>query len=245
MLKLIVVLAVALCLAAHADFQSDFQELHGSGIYTTSDHSKASNRLRSFERDFATGDKSRLAERVNYAMRGLFKVAVTNLRKKGYRDTANEVELGWRGMDGELQRIVASRQIGDFEPWNQKLAILYLLIETKLTYETCHLLRIDDIATFLWTPGVVFDPCRYGKSEFEFHFTKDDPQSPHPYRGLFPTTTYWLTTISCSVATFSMGLVFPVCSPAAFLVEKGAREWLGPKLATFIYDKSCSFEGVN
>lgn len=238
MLKLVFVFFIALVLAAHGD---DWTEIHGSGIYTTSDHSKAQNRLRSFEKDFVSGDMRVIAERTNYAMRGLFKIAVMNLRKQGYADQAREVETGWRAMDGELQKLVAQgRDIGDFAPWNDKLAILYLLIEAKLGYSTCYLLRITDIATFLWGPEVAFHPCKYGRTEFGYHFTRDNPLSSHPYRGLFPTTTYWLTTIGCSIATFSMGLIFPVCSPIAFLVEVGARDWLSPKLETLIYEKSCT-----
>lgn len=154
MLRLVLIFAIALCLAAHADFQSDWEEIHGDGVYTTSDHSKAQNRLNSFAKDFSSGDLRVVAERTNYAMRGMMKIAVMNLRYKGYRDTANEVEQGWRGMDGELQKLVANgaRDIGDFAPWSQKLAILYLLIEAKLSYPTCYMLRITDIATFLWGP---------------------------------------------------------------------------------------------
>ena len=163
-----------------------------------------------------------------------------NLKRQGYGDTAREVQEGWRGMDGELQRYASEgRDIGDFDPFSVKLGILYLLIEAKLGYPLCYTLRITDIATYLWTPPVVFHPCVHGKTEYDYHFTQDNPASSHPYRGFFPTTTYWLTTIGCTIGTFGAGIVFPVCSPLAFLVEKGAH-WLSPKLATFIYEKSCN-----
>ena len=68
MLQVILIWIVALCLSCHADeidYQALSESIHGTGIYTTSDHSRAQNRLNSFARDFQSGDKRVLAERAD------------------------------------------------------------------------------------------------------------------------------------------------------------------------------------
>lgn len=240
--RLMVILFVALCLSAHGDDADLWLELHGSGLYIVAEENQASRRLESLERDFRSAKPEVLAERVNFVMRGLFKIAVMNMRRRGHHEAAKEVEDGWRSMDGELQRIVAqkNRPITDWEPWSKKLAVLYLIIEMKLGYQLAYTLRITDLATFLWTPVVVFDACPYGYQEFFYHFAHD---LNGKYRALFPTTAYWLSLIGCSIGTFSMGIVFPICSPISYLIELGADKWLAPKLAGPFYKAQCGDGG--
>lgn len=224
-------------LQCYRDMDPQWVEIHGNGVYTTAQKDQASRRLAAIEKDMKKGDPAAMAERANMAMRGIFKIAVLNLRRHGHYLDANEVERGWKGLDGELQRIVKAggRNIGDFGPWSEKLAILYLIIETKLGYQLCYTLRLTDIATFLYTPEVVFHPCKYGRTEFGLHFIGDDPK----YRPFFSTTVYWVSNITCSIATFGAGTFF-ICSPISMLVEMGAENVVAPKLGEFIYDKACN-----
>lgn len=215
----------------------EYVEIHGNGQYTVSQQSKANSRLRSIERDFERDGMIGMAERTNAALRGLMKIAVLNLKRKGHYDTAREVENGWREIDGEIISIVSTtnRNITDFAPWSETLALLYMAILNKLGPQLTAILRIDDLVTFAWTPTVVFDPCRFGKTEFLLHFAGNDPK----YGSFMPVTSYWLTNISCTVATFGAG-TFWICSPLAFLVEMGAEKVVAPRLGEFIFDRACS-----
>lgn len=234
----LVLLVLTLCTAAFADITQDpdFIEIHGNGVYTTQQKTQAEKRLAAIEKDFRGGDKVAMAERANVALRAIFRIAVLNLKRHGYYADAYEVERGWRGIDGELVRLAKSggRDIGDFEPWSQKLAILYLIVENRLGLKLCQVLRITDIATLLWTPPVVFHPCKYGRSEFLIHFADGDPR----YGSFMPVVSYWVTNITCTIATFGAGYFF-VCSPLSMAVEWSAEKVVAPRLGDFIYNKSC------
>lgn len=226
--------------SAVADIQSspEWIEIHGNGQYTTAQYSAADRRLRSIERDFQRDGMIGMAERTNAALRGLMKIAVSNLKRKGHYDTAREVENGWRSIDGDIISIVSNRDITHFEPWSNALAMLYIAIEFKLGYQLCVILRLTDIATYIWTPVVVFNPCRYGKTEFLIHFAGNDPK----YGSFAPVTSYWLTNIGCTIATFGAG-TFWVCSPLAMLVEAGMEHVIAPRLGEWIYNASCTYRG--
>lgn len=236
-MKLILALALMTSFA-FADFSDPaFVEIHGNGVYSTAQKTAAEKRLSSIEKDFKGGNKVAMAERANMAMRAIFRIANLNLKRHGYYDTAAEVDAGWRRLDGELVRLVktGTRDIGDFAPWSNQLAVLYLIIEAKLGYQLCYTLRITDLATFIWTPPVVFHPCVYGQTEFLLHFATNDPR----YRSFMPVVSYWLTNITCSVATFGAGYFF-VCSPLAMGVEMLANKVVAPRLGEFIYDRACT-----
>lgn len=216
---------------------SEWIEIHGNGVLTTAQKNQAEKRLAAVEKDFKGGDRVRMAERANTAMRAIFHIATLNLRRYGHYDTAREVESGWGALDGELIRMVkagGTRNISDFAPWSEKLAVLYLIIEAKLGYKLCYTLRITDLATLIWTPTVVFHPCKYGETEFLLHFAANDPR----YRSFMPVVSYWITSITCSIATFGVGYFF-VCSPLAMAVELGCEKVVAPRLGEFIFEKAC------
>lgn len=234
MLKLICILFVALCLAAHGD---DYTEIHGNGIYSTSQESQAEKHSKKLQRELEEGGLGRMAVRTNFALGGLFKVAVMNLKRRGYYEEANTIERGWRARDGEIVRLQQeARDIGDFEPLMTWLAVAYEIIEFKLGYNLCYTLRITDLKTFNYTIPVVFKPCKYTLDDFTEHFVHDER-----YRGLCPVVAYWTTSITCSIATFGAGYFF-ICSPIAMLVELGFDKWAAPWLAPKIYNLACGGE---
>jgi len=234
MKKLIAILFCALCLAAHAD---DYTEIHGTGIYSTSDHSRADAHRERLKKEFEREGLTAMAERTDRALDGLFKIAVMNLKRRGYYEEADYIQRGWSRQKGQLQVLHASaRDIGDFEPLMTWLAVAYEIIEFKLGYNLCYTLRISDLKTFNYTIPVVFKPCAHPLTDFTEHFVHDER-----YRGLCPVVAYWTTSITCSIATFGAGYFF-ICSPIAMLVELGFDKAVAPWLAPKIYNWACGGE---
>lgn len=235
MLRLVVVFATAMVMCAISS-GDDFTEIHGDGVYSTSQKNEANRRLKTIERDFEKHGLKGMAERTNAALGAVIKIGVMNLKRHGYSKEATEIQNGWKLHNGELQRLVANpgRDIGDFEPLNKYLAIAYFILEQKLGYDLCRTLRLSDIMTLNFCIPVVFAPCKYGESEFTKHFVHDDK-----YRGLAPVVAYWVTSLTCSVATFGAGYFF-VCSPIGMLVELGTDRVVAPALAPKIYGWSCN-----
>jgi hypothetical protein len=125
------------------------------------------------------------------------------------------------------------RNIGDFKPLSQWLAGVYDKIEAALGHEICYALRLSDIKTINYAIPVVFSPCDEGEIEFELHFIHD----PN-YRGLAPVVTYWVTVITCDVATYGAGTFF-ICSPIGMVTEFAMDRWVAPKIAPKLYDLIC------
>lgn len=220
------------------DYQAMYEELHGNGIYEVADYDKAGRRAETFRNEVQ--DLSRLAERTNSALDGIFKIAVKNLKRKGYDVEAEEIETGWKSWNGKLQVLtVSATDIGDFDPLSTWLATAYDKIEAALGYQLCYMLRISDLKTLNFTIPVVFSPCKYGQDEFTKHFVHDAK-----YRGLAPVVAYWVTTITCSIATFGAGYFF-ICSPIAMLVEFAVDKKVAPWLAPIIFEKACGEEIVH
>jgi len=248
-IRLVLIISACLFLAsAKAAISDDIDlgalelSLYGDGIYQVADHNKAEGRLKAFEKEFKGGDRKVMAERMNYATRYLVNLTVKNLTRRGFGAEAMQIKRDWKRVDGELQRVVASnsRDITTFDPWSKTLANIGWTAIGLLGFDLAHSLRVTDLITFAYTPPVIFHPCKYGAVEFGYHFTEQNPSSPTQFRGGFPTTIFWLSNITCSVGTFSAGLIFPVCGVLSSLIELGAREYLSPRLEKFIFEKSCS-----
>lgn len=236
MKKLLVILFAALCLSVMAQADTEmYEEIHGNGIYTVSQENEASGRLERLVRRFDEGGLVEMAEETERDLDGLFWIAVRNLKRRGHYGLAREIESGWRKQKDTLfiLALKSNRDIGDFKPLSQWLATAYDKIEAALGLEICRALRLSDIKTYNYTIPVVFRPCSVNEMQYELHFIHDSK-----YRGFFPTTAYWATSITCSVATFGAGYFF-ICSPIAMLVELGADRWAAPWLAPRIWEAAC------
>jgi hypothetical protein len=243
-------LALILSLSAWADKvpNSDvanwYEEIHGNGLYTTEQYSTASRRAKYFEYD--TNTLPKLAERTNVAIKALVKISILNLKRHHYYTLANELSEAWEKEDGLLQEIVEEQErrgrydIGDFEPLLKFLGDAYTKIEQALGYDICYVLRLTDLKTLVWGIPVVFEPCRYGQTEFGIHMCSDPPK-PQAYKGVFPVVAYWTSTITCSMATFGAGLFF-ICSPVSMLVEIAVKDGICPWAAPKLYNMACSKE---
>lgn len=210
-------------------------EIHGNGVYTTAQRQDAEKRAARIARDFDERHFVAMADHTNLALRALIKIGYLNLRRNGYRAEAEKLRAGWQKFDGELVRIVSNpnRDIGDFEPLSAYLAMAYEVLEYKIGYKLCYILRLTDIKTLNFGIPVVFSPCKHTLNDFCEHFIHDEK-----YRGVAPVVTYWVTVITCSIATYGAGYFF-ICSPIGMLTEltmdKAVAPWLAPK----IYNWAC------
>lgn len=245
MIKFIFIMALV-CLPIHADDLSqtpEFIEIHGDGMYTVSEQSQGSKKADALQKKWEKYGMVSWAKDANLAVKTVMRIGIMNLHRKGFHTEARDVELRWKKIDGLLIKYAQdyesdSRKITDFEPWNKELAMLYLILEAKLTYPTAYALRLTDLATYLWTPPVVFHPCDKGEQEFFYHFAHD--LDGH-YRSFAPTTAYWLTVLGCNIATYGAGYFF-ICSPASMLVEKIVDAKVAPWLSPKIYARACTKE---
>lgn len=240
MLSIMILLCTATTGALAGSTEEMYAEIHGNGIYTTSEKCLAERKARYFSDD--ANDLQSLAERTELAIDAMIDVSVRNLRWRGYYSMARELSRNWSSHRGELQAIVYAqryrgRDIGDFKPLLKFLDDAYHKVLTSLGWEVCYALRLTDIETINHALVVVFQPCQYGASEFGIHACHD-PAKPEAYRGLAPVVSYWTTLMTCEIATFQAGL-FWICSPLAMLVERIVDNMICPWLAPKIYEASC------
>lgn len=238
---LIVSITMSLASLSHANVNDPrWVEIHGNGIYTVAQEYEASGRAEEIARDFEHGRLEAIAEKTDRSLGAIIEVAYRNLKRKGHAQTASKLRTEWKQHQGEIVRIVRnpSRDIGSFKPLSDWLARAYETIEAKLGYEICRALRLSDLKTLNYAIPVVFAPCKHGQNEFTMHFCHDAK-----YRGLAPVVTYWTVSITCSMATFGLGIFF-VCSPIAMLTELVMDRKIAPWLAPKIYNAACGSEAV-
>lgn len=243
MVKVILILFAALCLAAHAQTaQEMYEEVQGTGIYSASQQNDSSVRVTALQNSWQKGGMGKMAKDVDRALDGIIKIAIRNLRHRGFSVEAADLERGWYPLKGETYRLFQAgqqRRITDYEPLSKYLAAAYFILEEKLGYEICRALHLDLILTFNYTIKYCFSLlCQNPEQEFVWHFVGDDPTAFHPYRGLAPATSYVLTALTCDFATFGAG-IFWLCGPLAMGVEFAMTKWGAPWLEPKIYGMAC------
>jgi len=231
MIKLLTILIAFTTLSTIAVDKKDWEEIHGLSQLTEKDREEAQKKIVSSENDFKTLVKT--AEKTNLALRAIIKIGTINLRKKGYYAEAYELETEWKQWDGKLPAMIFDKNIGDFKPLSDWLALAYEILELKLGKDVCETLRLTDIKTINYCVVVVFKPCVYGYSNFYDHFVTD-----HVYKGLAPVVSYWATVITCDIVSYGTGYFF-ICSPIGMLVERAMLNRISPWLAPKIYDRVC------
>lgn len=217
-----------------ADVEGDWIEIHGNGIYTTAQKKEAQTKTKAAEKGLR--DIERAATQSNLALRAIFRIAVRNLKAKGYYADAYRMEAKWKSLDGKLIEAVRNRSIGDFEPISDWLAVAYELLELKLGIDVCRTLRLTDLKTLNYCIKVCFKPCVYGYANFYDHFVADER-----YKGLAPVISYWTAVITCNIASYGAGYFF-ICSPIGMLVERAVLLRVGPWAAPKLYDWACKNE---
>lgn len=211
-----------------------WKEIHGDGTLTTQEKETAEKHTKESENGLR--NYTRVATRTNLALRAIVKVGVLNLYRKGYIYEAQKMETEWRALDGKLIKAVEARNIGDFKPLSDWLALAYEILELKLGLDVCETLRLTDIKTINFCIPVCFKPCFYGYKNFYDHFVTDER-----YKGLAPVVSYWATLITCDLALYGAGYFF-VCSPIGMVVERAVKTRVAPWAAPKLYDMVCKNE---
>ena len=230
-IKSLIVLSV-LCSLCTADVDKEaWKEIHGDSPLTTKEKVIADNKTR--EAEAALRNYTRLATRSNLAIRAIVKVAVLNLYRNNHIYEAQKMDAEWKALDGKLVKAVETRNIGDFKPISDWLALAYEILEIKLGLSVCETLRLTDLKTLNFCLPVCFKPCFYGYNNFYDHFVADER-----YKGLAPVISYWATLITCDIASYNIGYFF-VCSPVALVVERAVKNRVAPWAAPKLYDMVC------
>lgn len=182
--------------------------------------------------------------RTERALSMLLKVAAGELRQKGFRGAAEDLEDEWenkyRAVLKEYTKEIYSYDIGDHKPLSQWLAEKYAVLELLLGVEACKRTHLSDLKTFNFTIPVVFRPCTFEmdlvlgerKAEYVKHFNEGEV-----YYGLFPVTAYWGAYASCGFATAGSGFVL-VCGLAGTAAEKLAAR-VGDNIGERIWNRRC------
>ena len=238
MKSVILTCLLILVVAINAYPQDLYTEIHGDGIYTVADRTRANRQLREFREDIEKGGLLRLANRSEQALDGMLRIAYLNLKRKGHHDFAAEVNEGWQERRGIVMAMALNigqngRPITDYAPLSAWLANTTQKIIETLGWDIAHALRLTDLHSLNFGLKYIFSfACENGEAEFLNHFADD----PH-FRAVFPVIAYWTANITCTIATFGAGYFF-VCSPVALLVQWGAQK-IAPAIGGTIYGWAC------
>ena len=228
-----IILFLSLFVIADTNTEGYYAEIHGNQIYDKRQKEEADELIKKSEQIFSSFYS--LADHSNLAIRNIIKLAVKNMRRRGYLKEARLVEDGWKNYDGNLVDIaLKKRNIGDFEPISEYLAMAYEIMELTLGYDICWLLRLTDLKTINHGLRVCFRPCQFGYDNFYEHLVHDEK-----YRGLGPVVAYWSVVIGCSMGTYGIGYFF-ICSPIGLAVEVGVDRYVAPKMAPKLFNMACN-----
>jgi hypothetical protein len=169
-------------------------------------------------------EQGRLAERTNFALNALIRLAAHKLRQRGYRTKAKQLVYEWEHRwNGYLMR----RDLGDHRPLSQWLAEKYAMIEAILGENLCKLLRLYDIKVINYAIPVVFSCVdKVDEAEYGRHFV--------PLSGV---VVFWTSFFVCVGATWGTGFLF--CSPLAMGAEFLVVRLVAPKLNPTAWRWAC------
>lgn len=139
------------------------------------------------------------------AINGAFSRAFTELRRKGYGQKADEIEMEWEAYGRTM--FVEDRNIGDHKPISVFIAEKYELIEMMLGQAVCKATHISDIKTLNSGIPVVIHPKTFlmdlvqGErvDEYVRHFA-GGPAGDDTYYGVIPVCIYWAVNIGLTAA---------------------------------------------
>jgi len=182
------------------------------------------------------GDEVKLAAKADKAIENMVFRAVFELKKKGLDKDAVAVYSEYSTkFSGRLAAMTLARvegrlgDIGDYAPMSEFLVRLHTKLLSVLGQDLMDFTHLEDIKTFNYTIPVVFhfDTIPDGAidlAQYGLHFI--------PFSGV---TGYWVTWGVCTVATYGMGAVFFVCTPAALIVKHVTVKRLAPPLSPRFY----------
>lgn len=186
------------------------------------------------EADFRSGDYVQIANRSDASLDALVKFALYKLKKHD-REKAFQFESEWESkFQGTLtryvdKRLAGVRDLGDYKPLSDWLAVLYYTLVVIYGEQTVKFLHLDDINIFNYAVPVVFamhdilgQNVKISEDEYKKHFV--------PFAGV---VTYWGIFIACEVVTYSAGWTL-ICTPAGmggeYIMVKAVAPNLSPKV---------------
>lgn len=178
-------------------------------------------------------------------LRGLSAAIITGsyeLKKRGYVEYADKMEREWfdRLQHDWLAYAMGSRDIGDHDPLWAKLAEWYMYIEAIIGLPACERFHITALKIFNFTPKVIFRPASFPMDnvvgeridEYRKHFAKGAV-----YYGGFSEAVFWGAYLTCTFGSAGTGWVL-ICGTLGNLAEKGAANFVGPRLSDWIFNKA-------
>jgi hypothetical protein len=189
-----------------------------------------------------------IARLTDKALDAIVDRAAKKLAEAGDTEYAYWKQSEWkREYSGSLTRMMLDRHIGDHPTamLSQWLENFYDHTEMILGVEACKMLHISDIKTINCSVKIVLFPCSFPmdavtqdrETEYRNHFAKDLGGVGELY-GLVPVITYWVAEIGL-MATGVGGIASFIVAPAS---EYIMGNWLAPRLANFVFEKSCGSE---
>lgn len=180
-----------------------------------------------------------LARETDLALEAIIRSAAGHLRARGYAREAvmihEEYEANFKRAVFEMTQLHPT-DIGDHRPLSVWLADWYDRLEELLGPKVMEVSRLKDIKTFNFAIPVVFNPTGdplsppvtpWGEDEYRLHFV--------PFAG---AVSFWLTTVSCSAASWGLGWVTYVCSYAGWGVEYVVMKRFAPRWSDRIYTRA-------
>lgn len=244
-MKLLIAILLACLLLAASSARADDEVIPSSEPKSTREARDYGHRMaRQVEKELEAGDWLPLAKRYDWALDNAMDRAISELRKRGHRDLADEAAADWNfRYRGFLTRMVLARDIGDHKPLSDWLSKFYLTVEDKIGRAACKALHISDIHSLNHGIAVVFKPCTFDldgvsytrKEEYRQHFNGDF--SPGGFYGVLPVLVYWAVNVPCLMGT--AGLAAFLCGPAASIGEYVTYKWIGPKVSDRIFTRAC------
>lgn len=209
--------------------------------------------LARIERDL---DNGKILEKTGEAFDAMFRVAETELRKRGQVALANRLDDEWVTTGSDLLMAIGGNgDVGDHSPFSDWVQAWYAVIEAQLGIPVMEATHLRDIWVLNYTIPVVFhrdatspwcgqvtagDNCR---DEYRRHFagTKyqrdPDPQADKIlHHGFAPVVAWWLVYAGCEAATQGGGMV--VCGVAADSAEFAIERWVAPRIAYGLWDRA-------
>lgn len=164
-----------------------------------------------------TNRSDALRRRINQSIEEIIKFSSIELKKKGAKKLAKEIESEWLMKYDSM--ILDSRDLGDHEPLSKWLADTYKKIEAVIGEDLSKASHIYDLYILNYSiPIVLFCRDNVDESEYMRHFVP-----------LIGVIAYWSAYISCAVLSWD-NLLFFLCSPIAESAKLIAINYSSPKL---------------
>jgi hypothetical protein len=182
------------------------------------------------------GDQVALARKADAAIENMVKRAVRELRRNDFNDSAEAFKAEYVTMySGRLTAMTTARvdgrlgDIGDYAPMSEFLVRLHTKLLSVLGQDVMDFTHLEDIRTFNYTIPVVFHfntipDGAIDVTEYGVHFV--------PFSGC---VAYWGTWGVCTAATWGMGAVTFVCTPAAMIVKRVTVKRIAPPMSPKFY----------